>query len=111
MQIFKHNIIVNQVFIAFLDGQKCTELSHFYTEISKSLNFPSYFHPNLDSLDECINNLSWIFEKEIILLIFNADNFLKKESYHKEIINSIFENAIIEFKNKKNSFSIAFQVE
>ena len=109
MQTFKNNIIVNGVFIAFLDGEKCAVLAHFYEEIAKALNFPAYFQSNFDSLDECLNDLSWISEKEIQLLIFNYSDFLFEEPHYLEVVNSIFANAIGELEDKKINFSVRTQ--
>lgn len=109
MQTFKHNIVVNGIFLAFIDGQNCVVLSHFYEEISKALNFPEYFSPNFDSLDECMNDLSWINEKEIHLLIFNYEDFLFEENYNLEVVNNIFANAIGELEENGKHFSVFTQ--
>ncbi len=109
MQTFKNNLVVNGVFFAFLDGEKCAVLAHFYEEIAKALNFPDYFHPNFDSLDECLNDLSWIKEKEIQLLIFNFSDLLFEEPHHLEVVNSILANAIGELEDKGVNFSVSTQ--
>lgn len=109
MQTFKHNIEINGVFLAFLDGQKCAVIAHFYEEIAKALNFPDYFSPNLDSFDECLNDLSWIPQKEIQLLIFNYEDLLYEEQYHLEVINNIFANAIGELEDKGIFLTVSTQ--
>jgi RNAse (barnase) inhibitor barstar len=109
MQTFKNNIVVNGIFLAFIDGQKCAVLSHFYEEISKALNFPDYFVPNFDSLDECINDLAWIEEKEVRLMIFNYEDLLFEEKYNLDVINNIFANAISELEERGVHFSVLTQ--
>ncbi|MCB0506739.1 MAG: barstar family protein [Chitinophagales bacterium] len=110
MQTFQNNISVNGIFLAFLDGQKSVVLSHFYEEIAKALNFPDYFVPNFDSLDECISDLSWIEENEIRLMIFNYDDLLFEEKYNLEVINNIFANAMSELDEKGKHFSVLTQI-
>ncbi|HQV78943.1 MAG: barstar family protein [Chitinophagales bacterium] len=109
MQTFKNNIVVNGIYLAFIDGQRCVVLSHFYEEIAKALNFPDYFVPNFDSLDECINDLSWIEENEIRLLIFNYDDLLFEEKFNLDVINNIFANAMSELEAHGKHFSVLTQ--
>jgi RNAse (barnase) inhibitor barstar len=109
MQTFKHNLVANGTFLAFIDGQKCSVISYFYEEISKALNFPDYFAPNFDALDECINDLSWIEEKEIMLLIFNYDDLLYEEKYNLDVVNNILANAVSELENNGKHLSVFTQ--
>ncbi|HRH58362.1 MAG TPA: barstar family protein [Chitinophagales bacterium] len=109
MQTFKNNIVVNGIFLAFIDGQKCAVLSHFYEEIAKALNFPDYFTHNFDSLDECMNDLSWIDSIEIHLLIFNYEDLLFEEKYNLEVINNIFANAMSELEVRGKHFTVLTQ--
>ncbi len=109
MQTFKNNIVVNGIFLAFIDGQKSVVLNHFYDEIAKALNFPDYFRHNFDSLDECMNDLSWIEEREIRLLIFNYEDLLFEEKYNLEVINNIFANAVSELEENGKHLSILTQ--
>ena len=39
-----------------------------FEAIAKRLRFPGYFGMNWDSLDECINDLSWIEAKRVYLV-------------------------------------------
>lgn len=110
MQTFKNNIVVNGIFLAFLDGQQCAVLAHFYEEIAKALNFPDYFSHNFDSLDECMNDLSWISENEIRLLIFNYEDLLFEEKYNLDVINNIFANAVSELEENGKHLSILTQI-
>lgn len=109
MQTFKNNIVVNGIFLGFIDGQKCAVLSHFYEEIAKALNFPDYFTHNFDSLDECMNDLSWVDSTEIHLLIFNYEDLLFEEKYNLDVINNIFANAMSELEERGKHFSVLTQ--
>lgn len=65
--------------IAQIDGQKAYTLRGFYEELAKALNFPEYFGFNLDSLDEMLNDLSWVNESKIAIYVTNSEQFIKKE--------------------------------
>jgi RNAse (barnase) inhibitor barstar len=65
--------------IAQIDGQKAHTLRGFYEELAKALNFPEYFGFNLDSLDEMLNDLSWVNESKIAIYVTNSEQFIKKE--------------------------------
>jgi hypothetical protein len=47
----------------------CDEPSvdRFIQQLGQSLNLPDYFGQNRDALDECLRDLSWFEEHEIIL--------------------------------------------
>ena len=109
MQKFEHNIVLNDNFIAVLDGNKCKNLSSFYKEISKALNFPDYFGNNLDSLDEMMSDLEWIEEKSVVLIIMNGNNFLSEDSDKLVAVNGIFVRATIELENFKISLTVHIQ--
>jgi RNAse (barnase) inhibitor barstar len=65
--------------IAQIDGQKAHTLRGFYEELAKALDFPEYFGFNLDSLDEMLNDLSWVNESKIAIYVTNSEQFIKKE--------------------------------
>jgi hypothetical protein len=54
-------------------------LRDFYEELAEQLEFPTYFGFNLDSLDECLNDLSWLGDKKIVIYISDSANFLATE--------------------------------
>jgi len=56
-----------------------------------------------------LNDLSWISEKEIHLLIFNYDDLLFEEKYNLEVVNNILANAISELEENGKHFSVFTQ--
>ena len=82
-----------KTFVAELSGKKCATLRSFYGQVAKALHFPDYFGKNLDALDECLADLSWIEQKEVALTVREAALFLKKENPAKrEAVLDIFKN-------------------
>jgi RNAse (barnase) inhibitor barstar len=65
--------------IAQIDGENAHTLRGFYEEMAKALAFPDYFGFNLDSLDELLNDLSWISEENILVFISKSEHFIEKE--------------------------------
>jgi RNAse (barnase) inhibitor barstar len=72
--------------IAVIDGKEVTTLRHFYEVLAKTLEFPDYFGFNLDSLDELLNDLSWIENEKIAIQIINSESFLASERNQDKIL-------------------------
>ncbi len=70
-------------FVGEISGRKCATLRGFYGQVAKALSFPDYFGKNLDALDECLADLSWIEKERVALVVREAGEFLKKEKAGK----------------------------
>jgi RNAse (barnase) inhibitor barstar len=81
----KHIVLTNHIdlfreySVIPLDSDKIHTQRGFYEEIAESLEFPEYFGFNLDSLDEMINDLSWLEDQKIVIYIQDSTSFLSKE--------------------------------
>jgi RNAse (barnase) inhibitor barstar len=67
-----------------LNGKELPTLEALYKYLSIHLPLPDYFGNNLDALDECLNDLSFLEEVEIIFEFTNWDNFLNEEEEAKD---------------------------
>lgn len=65
--------------VARIDGANSQTLTGFYKEIARALEFPDYFGFNLDSLDELLNDLSWIKEEIIVVFITGSEHFIAND--------------------------------
>ena len=88
------------------DGNKIRDFEALYIELKNAMCFPPHFNGNFNSLDECLNDLSWISENnDFEIKIKNIDSFLinEKEDDIKtffEILRDIDLNC---FKNNKGN--------
>lgn len=62
-----------------IDGNYTQHISDFYAQIAKDLHFPDYFGKNLDALNDCLNDLSWLKHDQVHIVLKHYDNFLSKE--------------------------------
>lgn len=62
-----------------LDGGSCQTLRSFYETLAKAMDFPDDFGFTLDSLDELLNDLSWIEDEKLAIYVKNSNDFLIKE--------------------------------
>ncbi|AQG81465.1 barstar family protein [Spirosoma montaniterrae] len=67
-----------QEFIAHIDGIKATTLRQFYEAIAEVLEIPD-FGFSLESLNDALNDLSWLEDERIVLYITNSGQLLSKE--------------------------------
>lgn len=54
-------------FVATISGEQQTK-ADLLTGLAKTLKFPDYFGYNWDALFDCLQDLSWIPQKEIIIM-------------------------------------------
>ena len=86
---------MKDVFKATISGRKCQTMRGFYGQISEALRFPDYFGKNLDALEECLLDLSWLAEKEVALTISHRADFLEDETVeNQEFVAEIFVAAV-----------------
>jgi len=87
--------------VAEINGAHTKTLPTFYRKIAKLLRFPDYFGKNMDALADCLSDLSWLEEKNVILLLDNPADLLSSEDAETrasifEIFNEAMENQIEE---------------
>ena len=80
------NIDNKDSFRATLDGKSMQTIEDLFYETSNKLLFPDYFGNNWDAFDECLNDLDWIEQKNVILTVVNKEYILAKYPYHQEDI-------------------------
>jgi RNAse (barnase) inhibitor barstar len=82
----KNNKTNNNIYEIKLDGNKINDLNTLYSELKNIMKLPKYFNGNFNSLDECINDLSWIsMNTDFELEITNFKRFLKNEEENNKI--------------------------
>ncbi|MCA9749317.1 MAG: barstar family protein [Chitinophagales bacterium] len=94
MHIFSDYLIVEDTYLAFVDGTKSTTRDKFFQQIAAAMQFPDYFSHNLDSLDEIMSDLSWIEQEKINILIFGYDQLLINDNSALEAVHNIFAHVI-----------------
>lgn len=62
-----------QAKVVIMHGKAIPTLETFYNDVQFSLQIPKYFGHNLDALDEVLNDLSWVTDKHIILIIYRSN--------------------------------------
>jgi RNAse (barnase) inhibitor barstar len=69
-----------------IDAKRVSTLREFYEVLAQTMDFPDHFGFNLDSLDELLNDLSWIEDEKIGIYFSNSENFLQKERNETKIL-------------------------
>lgn len=70
--------VENNIRYAFLDGNLCKSIDECYTTLKQQLSLPGYFGNNLDALEEVLDDLDWIQEEKIKIIVLNPSKLLAK---------------------------------
>lgn len=100
-----------KMFLLKLDGKKMKSKLDLFNEFRTVFQFPDYFNNNWDSLEECLNDLSWMKEKGYVIVISSALEILdKNHGCDFETLIDILINSTYEWnKRKKVLFHVIFQ--
>ena len=85
-----------------IDLAKCLNKKFFFRFMKDEFSFPSYFGENMDAVDECMRDLSWIKEKNIQVNLKNSHKALKENANSARILINMFELYNYFWKNQKN---------
>ncbi|HLO45225.1 MAG TPA: barstar family protein [Leadbetterella sp.] len=86
LDIVQKKDIPSDFAILEIDANKVTTLRDFYEILAETMHFPDYFGFNLDSLDELLNDLSWIEDEKLAVYFTNSEKFLEKERNETKIL-------------------------
>ncbi|QNK62433.1 barstar family protein [Pedobacter sp. PAMC26386] len=73
------DLINDNVRIVRIDGREVVTVDEFIHELAKQLDFPDYYSSSLDSLEELLNDLSWLDESRFAIVVRNYSFFLCEE--------------------------------
>ena len=79
----------SNMYLAFLDGKHCQTIDQFHVKIAEAFQFPDYYGQNLDALDEMLNDLEWINQDYILLIIQRSHLWLSDDDELKADILQI----------------------
>jgi RNAse (barnase) inhibitor barstar len=95
----------NQYFIGVLNGERSKSIKAFLHEIGALFNFPGYYGENMNAFYDCINDLSWIDQRNYALVIKNYSQFLANEPDNTTTeYLSIFDRISKEWANVPNYY-------
>ncbi|MET0191121.1 MAG: barstar family protein [Pseudonocardia sediminis] len=77
--------------VGVVDG--APDRSALLTAIGRELRFPGYYGHNLDALDECLADLSWLPEGPVELVWADADLLAADPATHETVL-AILETAV-----------------
>jgi hypothetical protein len=87
-----------------LDASKVRSIDEVMRYLSVNMSFPNYFSHNLNSFEECINDLEWLEDKKIVLIISNSKYLLTTEN---PSVKESFIEVLLEWnKNYEKAFLI-----
>jgi len=92
----KNKIEGSQVEI-LLNCEKMKDKNSCFNELAEKFRFPDYFGYNWDAVDECLADLEWFEEKNIIVIFKNFNQLLvDEEEKQKKICLDIFKSLLID---------------
>lgn len=73
-------------FVATINAMKCISRNGLLKEFANCFDFPAYFGYNLDALDECMRDLSWLQEKNFKIIVRNMSVLKEKNKSQADLL-------------------------
>lgn len=73
------DLIKDNTRIVNINGREIVTVDEFIHELARQLDFPDYYSSSLDSLEELLNDLSWLKETQFAIVVRNYSFFLCEE--------------------------------
>lgn len=92
-----------------IEGLEVQTIADCYRVFRDKLKFPDYFSNNLNSFEECINDLSWFTEMpDFELVIYHSDCFIQKEPLKRKEVLDILQKVDLNYydRNAKQKFIV-----
>lgn len=70
---------IAEAYLVSLPGTQLIDSRSIYSHLRECLEFPEYFGNNLDALYDCLTDLEWIKQNDIVLFIDQFDDFASKD--------------------------------
>lgn len=92
-----------------IDGQQICDKQSFLSEFAKKLHFPDYFGHNWDAFNDCLTDLSWLGQHDVIIIIYrDSQVFRNQQPENWGIANAILLDAIDYWRRKQVSMIVMF---
>ena len=116
--------VSKNAFVAEINGEEIQSWADYWNAVSSSFSFPvlpSYLKSDYHTYYDLMTDLSWIKEDSIILIVANANDFLKDDLQLKTSIIKDFQEYLLPFWDneivdtvvggKKRNFTVYFVKE
>ena len=88
--------VENNTRYVFIDGGANDTIEKCYATLQAQLSIPDYFGNNLDALEEVMNDLDWIAEEKINIIIIAEMVLLKNDEPCKNDFLEILETSSLQ---------------
>ncbi len=98
----------DDTYVASFECSKLETFLEFYEQLREKHFLPNYCGRNWDAVDECIQDLEWIQERNVIIIFYGTNNLFLREPYKEREVSyfhEIFE-AAIDFWRKNGEKSL-----
>ena len=94
-----------------VDLESCADKKEFLIRVSNALQFPEWFGNNWDALYDCLNDLSWWPAEGYLLVLENADEFLRHSPEAFAIAQSILSDAAAAWQQRGIEMRVLIDAE
>lgn len=92
-----------------IDLHESGDLAFALAELGGRLGFPPWYGANLDALNDCLTDLSWLEAPGYVLIISGADT-LHAQGEPFARVNQVFEAAIQEWRSQSIPFWVFYDM-